>query len=108
MATLDAEITLQDRGNVATMIRHSLRKDSHGTWGFVLYRTDYSSDDDWRRFLAFLRLRASERLQNCEGLDLMESFTFMVFDDEIKFNKASTAEIRAHFKQWAETAPLEE
>ena len=86
----------------ADMIKHQMQKD---TWGYVIYRTTYLSDDaDWSEFLRRLRLRMEDAFVYYNGRDILEQFTLTVFRDSSLFDGADTPTIRAHFWQWAETA----
>jgi len=57
-----------------------------------------------RRLLA----DTTESLENMAGPDLLDNLALTVFDDPQKFDSASTAVIRDHFKRWASTAEQEE
>ena len=81
-----------------------MQADGHRTWGYVIYRTTYSSEDDWAEFLRRLRFRMERTFDRCNGRDILDSFTLTVFSDRSLFDGADTVSIRAHFRQWAETA----
>ncbi|KAJ5356206.1 hypothetical protein N7517_010815 [Penicillium concentricum] len=49
----------------------------------------------------------TERLESDSGLDMLEGFTPTIFEDP-SFDGMTTAILRAHFKKWATTAPLQE
>lgn len=80
-----------------------LLADNFTTWGFVIYRTTYASDADWRIFMALFLDQAKRSLKFYNGLDLLDTFALAVFEHDA-FNRAPTAIIRAHFNRWARTA----
>ena len=81
-----------------------MQADGHRTWGYVIYRTTYSSDDDWAEFLHRLRFRMGRTFDRCNGRDILDTFTLTVFSDRSLFDGADTPSIRAHFRQWTEDA----
>lgn len=99
---------ISSRSNIADKIEHWLRKDGHRAWGFVIYRSTYQSDADWEELMRRLLADTTESLENMAGPDLLDNLALTVFDDPQKFDSASTAVIRDHFKRWASTAEQEE
>ena len=63
------------------MIEHQMQNDGHRTWGYVIYRTTYSSEDDWAEFLRRLRLHVEDTFDYYNGQDILEPFTLTVFLD---------------------------
>ena len=96
------------RNNNADNIERYLQEDGHRTWGFVIYRCTYESDDDWGWFMGHLRDKIRYTLELCNGLDMMDSLSITVFEDRSILDGASTSVVREHFKQWAATAPQQE
>jgi hypothetical protein len=94
--------------NSADNIESYLQEDGHRTWGFVIYRCTYESDDDWGRFMERLRDTVRSALETYNGLDMMDSLSITVFEDRPILDGASTSVIREHFKQWAVTASRQE
>lgn len=94
--------------NNADSIERYLQEDGHRTWGFVIYRCTYESDDDWDKFMERLRYRTRKCLEIYNGLDMMDSLNMTVFEDRSRFDGASTSIVRERFKQWAATAPQQE
>ena len=90
--------------NKADMIELQMLADGHRTWGYVIYRTTYSSDDDWAEFLRRLRFRMEDILEFLNGRDILGLFTLTVFPDSSLFDGADTPTIRAHFRRWVEYA----
>lgn len=86
------------------MIERQMLADGHRTWGHVVYRTTYSSDDDWAEFLRRLRYHVEDTFKYYNGQDIFELFTLTVFSNPTLFDGADTPTIRAHFRQWAESA----
>lgn len=81
-----------------------MQADSHRTWGYVIYRTTYSSDDDWAEFLRRLHFKMERTFDRCNGRDILNAFTLTVFSDPSLFDGDETPSIRAHFRQWTENA----
>ena len=90
--------------NAADLIERQLQDDGHRTWGFVVYRTTYSSDDDWAEFLRRLRFQMDDAFDYFNGRDILEQFTLTVLQDRSLFDGADTNTIRQHFQQWSLTA----
>lgn len=90
--------------NEADVIERQMQADGHHTWGYVIYRTTYSSDDNWAEFLRRLRFQMEATFDYFNGRDILELFTLTVFSDSSLFDGADTPTIRAHFRQWAENA----
>ncbi|OBT75711.1 hypothetical protein VF21_05961 [Pseudogymnoascus sp. 05NY08] len=91
--------------NDADNIERQLREDGHQTWGFVIYRCTYGSDDDWNKFMELLQHRIRRSLEFYDGLDMMDSLSLTIIEDRSTFDDASTSSVREHFRQWAATAP---
>ncbi|SMR57276.1 unnamed protein product [Zymoseptoria tritici ST99CH_1E4] len=81
-------------------------RNGHCLWGFVIYRTTYTSHLDWDQCLHRLRHQHAETLAFDHAADLLESNPFTVFDDATRFENATAAEIRQHFNEWCNTAPM--
>lgn len=107
-------LILHRRPNIATQfnfadcIESGLKEDGHRIWGFVIYRCDYESDDDWKEFMARLQYRIKDELEYYNGLELLDSLAITVFDDKSLFDDASTTTVREHFDNWSATAPEKE
>lgn len=94
--------------NNADNIERFLQEDGHRTWGFVIYRCTYESDEAWDQFLKRLRHQIQLALRAYNGLDMMDSLSLTVVEDRSLLDDASTSVVREHFKQWAATAPQQE
>ena len=46
--------------NEADMIERQMQADGHRIWGYVIYRTSYSSEDDWTDFRRRLRYHVED------------------------------------------------
>ncbi|KAJ0413597.1 hypothetical protein BJY00DRAFT_57786 [Aspergillus carlsbadensis] len=88
--------------------RRALQQDGHRVWGVVLYRSTYKSDADWAEFLRRLLFRTQRFIEISHPPDLVNQFRLTVLEDESAFDGATTSAIRAHFKQWTETAVEDE
>lgn len=91
--------------DTAHRIVKGLQEDRHQTWGFVIYRCTYDSEDDWNKFMELLRRRIRSALEFYKRLDMMDSLGLTIIDDRSTFDDASTSFVRDHFKQWVTTAP---
>lgn len=89
--------------NEADVIEREMQADGHRTWGYVIYRTTYSSEDDWPEFLRRLRFRMEDTFNYFNGRDILKLFTLTVFSDPSLFDGADTPTIRAYFRQWVES-----
>lgn len=94
--------------NTADHIERYLQEDGHNTWGFVIYRCTYDSDDEWNEFMDRLRYRIRQTLEFYNGLDLMESLGLNVIEDREKLDDVEASVLPEHFKTWAESAPQRE
>lgn len=92
------------RRNLADRIERQMQDAGYDIWGFVIYRTTYSSEADWAEFLHRLRSRMARAFDRCNGLDILEAFRWTIFNDKSLFDGVDTATIRAHFRQWSEKA----
>lgn len=90
--------------NRADITERLLRKDGHRLWGYVIYRTNYSSERDWNEFLRRMKLVTQYAFDRCNGRDIFDDLAWTVFDDSVLFADADTAAIRSHFEIWAEDA----
>jgi hypothetical protein len=72
-------------------------------WGFVVFRTDYTSDADWAKFLEMYRLWPQEVLEfeGAQRAALITSWEQMWWmDDRSKYENASIAVLREHYRTW--------
>lgn len=89
-------------------IERQMQEDGHKIWGWVIYRSDYSSEEDWQEFLQRLRAETEKSLRCCGGLDMLPSLDYHIFEDKALFDGLDAATIRDHFRAWAATAPERE
>jgi hypothetical protein len=99
--------TMETCLNAADILERLLQEDGFTKWGFVIYRCTYQSQKDWERFMARYLQSVTEYFEYSNGLDMLEGFTPTVFEDP-SFDGTTTAVLRAHFRKWATTAPLQE
>ena len=99
---------ISKESNQADLIEEGYQYDGHKTWGFVIYRTTYDSDEDWTELIRRLRWWTTDSMEFYGGLDVLERMAWTVFDDRKQFDGADTAAVRRHFLDWAETAVLSE
>ncbi|KAL4809775.1 hypothetical protein BDV18DRAFT_129663 [Aspergillus unguis] len=89
--------------NEADTIERLLQHDKFRSWGLVIYRCTYTSNSDWDELMRRLCFCVTEMLKWHNGLDMLESFAPTVLEDT-RFDGATTATVRDHFKQWVVTA----
>ncbi|KAK5127300.1 hypothetical protein LTR08_004438 [Meristemomyces frigidus] len=94
--------------NSCDNIERYMQEDGHQIWGWVIYRSDYNSEDDWQEFLSRLRMSIEKTLGRCGGLDMLPSLNHKVFEDRNLFDGVDAATIREHFRVWAATASEQE
>ena len=73
------------------MIERQMQEDGHRIWGYVIYRTSYSSEDDWTDFRRRLRYHVEDTFKYYNGQDTFELFT-LIFSDPTLFDRADTPE----------------
>jgi hypothetical protein len=74
-------------------------------WGFIVFRTDYSSDADWAKFTDMYRAWPQEVLmsEGAQRASLITSWEQMWWmDDQAKYENASVATLRKHHRAWLE------
>lgn len=80
-------------------------------WGFAIYRTDYSSEENWIKFTNMLDTWSSHVIKNKgpEEAPLIESWKQMWWmSDQDKFENASHGQLRQHFNTWLDTLSTKE
>lgn len=90
--------------NAADRVERQMELTGYEIWGFVIYRTTYVSDADWEEFLRRLRYHMEKSFDRCNGRDILDRFKWTVFSDPALFDGADTAAVRAHSREWSETA----
>jgi hypothetical protein len=80
-------------------------------WGFVIYRTDYTSEESWQRFMLMMQSHTLKIIQN-KGprlAPIIHSWQKMWwFNDRAKFENASIQDLRSHFQHWLASLSPEE
>lgn len=92
------------RSNDCDNIERQMAKDEHRTWGWIIYRSDYTSEENWQEFLLRFRVRIEKALGCFGGLDMLSSLDYHIFEDPAAFSGVDAATIRSHFRIWAATA----
>lgn len=75
----------------------------HKKWGFVVYRTTYSDNEKWSKFIDMFQdgvrkfVKATDEHGDLEHLKYLD---FPVRENEKLFNNASKADLRKHFNEW--------
>lgn len=85
------------RNNTADRIEKQLQRDGHRTWGFVVYRTTYDSDDDWKEFLRRLRVQIEDQIGwHCNGADILDLKSWTIIEAQ-DLDGADSHEVRQRF-----------
>jgi hypothetical protein len=72
-------------------------------WGFVVYRTDYSSEEDWIKFTKMLETWCRSTIENKgpEEAPLIESWKQNWYmSDKDNLEDATPSQLRQHFNSW--------
>ncbi|GAB7352084.1 hypothetical protein MBLNU459_g2585t1 [Dothideomycetes sp. NU459] len=94
--------------NNADNVERQLQQDGHKTWGWVIYRCTYQSDQEWEEFMKRLKYYINDTLAFENGLDLLESLNYHVFEDRTLFDGTHPSAIRQHFERWTVAAVQDE
>lgn len=89
-------------------IECQMQEDGHKIWGWVIYRNDCTSEEDWQEFIRRLRVGIEKTLKFFDGLNMLSSLDYQVFEDRNLFDGVDAATIREHFRVWAATASDQE
>ncbi len=81
-------------------IRTTLGEHNHPRWGLLVYRCDYSSDDNWQKFLSVVRFKMKWSLECNNAEDLVGTWDLTVKENRESLDGASNAKIGDVFKQW--------
>ncbi|KAJ5882958.1 uncharacterized protein N7473_009844 [Penicillium subrubescens] len=93
---------------MADQIVHDLHEHGRRAWGFVIYRCTYQSNTVWAEFMGRLLANTEHKLENNQGLDLLDNLALTVIEDLENLDRATMAVIRDHVRQWVVTAVQEE
>lgn len=92
------------RNNTADQIEKQLERDGHRTWGFVIYRTTYDNDQDWKEILRRLWVKTKHWIGwQCNGADILDLFSWTVVEDQ-DLDGADSHEVRRRFLTWRSEA----
>ncbi|KAF1973672.1 hypothetical protein BU23DRAFT_553980 [Bimuria novae-zelandiae CBS 107.79] len=80
----------------------SQRESRESPYGFVVYRTDYTSDDRWKNFMSFLNAQTRSTLLSSNFSDLLDGLDWHV-QEASELNEADYDQVREHFKTWLTT-----
>jgi hypothetical protein len=79
-------------------------------WGFAVYRTDYSSEADWTKFLAVYKTHSRHGLpsQELEDGRLCNAWHLSYWmNDKAQFEGATPDQLRQHFQAWISSQDFE-
>ncbi|KAB5549642.1 hypothetical protein GE09DRAFT_1223464 [Coniochaeta sp. 2T2.1] len=95
--------TISASSNAADKIDQHLRADGHCLWGFVVYRTTYTSDTAWRECVRRIEASVRKAMDLYNGHDLLEEGRFrltVIEDASGGLDGASTGVVRGYFREW--------
>lgn len=73
--------------------RRALTKDLKSKWGFVIYRTTYTDDAEWKRFMDHINTRIHLNLEDEGAGDLFSRLDWCVQED-LALENAGTDQVR--------------
>ncbi|ETS74809.1 hypothetical protein PFICI_13293 [Pestalotiopsis fici W106-1] len=85
-------------------IEHDLRYNQHDKWGWVIYRTAYGDDAAWERFKQFVVDNSHQWIVASSVPGIARNLEWTFVSDQEALDGASTAQLRARFRSWAEEA----
>ncbi|KAL2819615.1 hypothetical protein BDW59DRAFT_164942 [Aspergillus cavernicola] len=91
---LDVELSMLEIINAPSLV-------SICQTGFAVYRCSYKDDSQWQRMLSLIETQVRESLRCEQWLDLLPCHRLTILDD-VKFNGATSHEIRDHFQAWVD------
>lgn len=73
----------------------------HDSWGWVIYRCTYNSDNDWATFMEKLRAETHSMLNKYGATDAMANqLVWTVIDDRERLENATKSDVRRMFSEW--------
>ena len=75
--------------------RNYLKSDLEAKWGFVIYRTTYQDDSQWKRFMGHLNTRVRLELEVRGDGELFSRIDWCVQEDA-ELQDASVADVRRY------------
>jgi hypothetical protein len=89
-------------------IEQYLRGMKHTTWGFVIYRSTYTSDNEFASFIASIRTSVSASIvdDGAETSPTAQQLSWKIIEDQSRLDGASKAEVRRLFDEWCRSTEL--
>ena len=82
-------------------LESKLKANRHDSWGWVIYRCTYSSDNDWATFMEKLKTETHSMLDDYGATEAIASqLVWTVIDDREKLENASKSDVRRMFSEW--------
>lgn len=87
-------------------IENILKKLKHKTWGFVIYRSTCTSDDDFASFVSSIQAYTSENLIShaADTRALAQTLSWTIVEDRDRLDGARAADVRQIFNEWCESS----
>ncbi|KAJ4305961.1 hypothetical protein N0V88_000751 [Collariella sp. IMI 366227] len=86
-------------------IRDALELYNLSTWGFVLIRCTYGSQEKWDKFLARVQGRAREMFEKAGLMDVYARMRWTIFEDAAVLDGADILETTRRFVEWVDRGP---
>lgn len=86
-------------------------KMKHTIWGFLIYRTAYTSDEEFSSFISSMKTFATDSFKDSSVQTslIAQQLSWKIIKDKNRLDGASKAEVRRMFNEWCQsTEPLAE
>jgi hypothetical protein len=85
-------------------IKEEIEHHKHAKWGFLIYRTDYTSDSSWERFLSHLNQETEMGLNILKAPpNLQDTLEMTIKEDKASLDGATPDQVRDLFKAWVKS-----
>jgi hypothetical protein len=89
----------------AYTIKDALEQHRLSSWGFVLFRCTYRSQEKWEKFVALVQRHARDEFEQAGLMDVHARMRWTVFEDAAALDGASIGETSRRFVEWVELGP---
>ncbi|KAJ4286387.1 hypothetical protein N0V88_008010 [Collariella sp. IMI 366227] len=86
-------------------IRDALELYNLSTWGFVLFRCTYSSQEKWDKFLARVQGDTRKIFEKARLMDVYARMRWTIFEDAAALDGADILETTRRFVEWVDRGP---
>ncbi|KAJ4286166.1 hypothetical protein N0V88_008110 [Collariella sp. IMI 366227] len=89
----------------AHTIKGALEQHKLSSWGFVLFRCTYGSQEKWDKFVARVQKYARDEFEEAGLMDVYARMRWTVFEDEAALDGADILETTNRFVKWVDRGP---